>query len=269
MRQWKVRVVKVGGSLLDRPGLGEELRRWLSGQTPAHHILVAGGGGWANLIRQADDRFGLSQQAAHWLCIRALRITARLLAELLPEAALVVELGQLRSCRPSDGPTIFDPWTFLRSVEPHLPGPRLPESWDVTSDSIAGRLAMVLAADELVLLKSASPGVEVVGVPRASRAPLPATLPAQSSDDEKDLGPATLWGGVGGGAEPVGRGDSTPAPLPTCERLPEVNLERMVRAGYVDRFFATLAPHLSQVRAVNFRVAAFPSWRVSTRAAEG
>jgi aspartokinase-like uncharacterized kinase len=159
---------------------------------------VAGGGGWADLIRQADDRFGLSQQAAHWLCIRAMRITARLLAELLPEATLVVELEQLRSCRPRDGPTIFDPWSFLRSVEPHLPGPRLPESWDVTSDSIAGRLAMVLAADELVLLKSASPGVEV-------------------------------------------------------------NIERMVRAGYVDRFFATLAPHLPQVRAVNFRAATFPS----------
>jgi 5-(aminomethyl)-3-furanmethanol phosphate kinase len=201
MRQPAIRVVKVGGSLWDCPQLGDDLRRWLGRQSDAHHILVAGGGGWADLIRQADVRFGLNQYAAHWLCVRAMRITARLLAELLPEATLVVDFERLHCGHSSSGPTIFDPWSFLRSIEPHRPGPQLPQSWDVTSDSIAGRLAIVLPADELVLLKSTSPGAEVT-------------------------------------------------------------IDAMTHAGYVDPFFATLAPHLPPLRVVDFRAADFPSWKV-------
>jgi aspartokinase-like uncharacterized kinase len=52
---------------------------------------------------------------------------------------------------------ILAPQYFLRREEPHLPGRSLPSSWDVTSDSIAARLAIVTGADELVLLKSVPP----------------------------------------------------------------------------------------------------------------
>jgi len=45
----------------------------------------------------------------------------------------------------------------MRHGEPGIAGTRLPASWEVTSDAIAGRLAVALAADELVLMKSALP----------------------------------------------------------------------------------------------------------------
>jgi aspartokinase-like uncharacterized kinase len=45
----------------------------------------------------------------------------------------------------------------LRQIEPKCAGTRLPANWSVTSDAIAARLAIVLAADDLVLLKSIVP----------------------------------------------------------------------------------------------------------------
>lgn len=157
MNGQRLQVVKVGGSLLHGDALRGRLQRWLRRQTPAHHLLMAGGGGFADLIRQADKRHGFDEKASHWLCISAMRTTARLLAEVLPEATLTVRYGRLREAIRHGRLTLFDPWSFLRAVEPRLPGTRLPETWDVTSDAIAARLAIVLGADELVLLKSVLP----------------------------------------------------------------------------------------------------------------
>jgi hypothetical protein len=58
---------------------------------------------------------------------------------------------------------LFEPEQFLREVEPKLVSRPLPHTWDVTSDSIAARLAAVLQACELVLLKSTlpQPGTEI------------------------------------------------------------------------------------------------------------
>lgn len=158
-----VRVVKVGGSLLEFPGLAQALRQWLELQPPAPTVLIAGGGKFADVIRDADVRFRLGEEAAHWLCIDALGVTARLLARLLPEAPLecggLASLAERLNLVPSgDGAAplvVFDLTQFLRNEEPIRPHP-IPHSWSVTSDSLAARLAEVLAANELVLLKSAS-----------------------------------------------------------------------------------------------------------------
>ena len=51
-----MRIVKLGGSLLDLPRLAERLRAWLAGQPSATTVLVAGGGVLADSIRQATAR---------------------------------------------------------------------------------------------------------------------------------------------------------------------------------------------------------------------
>lgn len=158
-RRSPARVVKVGGSLFSFPRLGPALREWLAEQPPAANILLAGGGPFAEAIREADARFQLGEERSHWLCVAALELSARLLAELLPACRLVSTCAALQqeiaTARP--GPLVWAPAVYLREEDQLHPEGALPHTWAVTSDSIAARVARVVGADELVLLKSADP----------------------------------------------------------------------------------------------------------------
>jgi len=154
-----IRIVKVGGSLLDWSPLPTALQSWLNDQPPAINVLLAGGGALVDAIRRADRNFSLGEETSHWLSIDALTVSTRLLAALLPDARLLSTYQDLLSASEFTLPTciIFDPNEFLKNHESLLPGDPLPHNWTVTSDSIAHRLAQILLADELVLLKSADP----------------------------------------------------------------------------------------------------------------
>jgi aspartokinase-like uncharacterized kinase len=152
------RVVKLGGSLLGFEHVQPALRRWLALQPAATNVLIVGGGESVEAIRSFDRRLHLGEEACHWLCIRAMGVTARLAAALWPEFALATRWDELMQ-RVSDGRSVivFDTEDFLRRDEPARPGPALECTWSVTSDSIAARVAVVLRAGELALLKSALP----------------------------------------------------------------------------------------------------------------
>lgn len=152
-----VRIVKVGGSLFDLPDLADRLRQWLSRQSPAHHVLLAGGGSLVDQVRQWHVINPMEDAAAHWMCVDLLTATAQLLHARLPEIPLIEDDHQLRESMGIRGRTIFGPAKWMRHSEPKLPGTRLPATWEVTSDSIAARLAVVLEAEELVLIKSKLP----------------------------------------------------------------------------------------------------------------
>jgi aspartokinase-like uncharacterized kinase len=139
-------VVKVGGSLYDLPDLGDRLSRWLA-TLPGPALLVPGGGPTADAIRQLDRVHRLGEEAAHWLALHALSVNAGFLARLLPGATVVSELP----ARP-DGLAVLDPYPFFRADERHAG--RLPHAWEVTTDSLAARVAGRAGARELVLLKS-------------------------------------------------------------------------------------------------------------------
>jgi aspartokinase-like uncharacterized kinase len=145
-------VVKVGGSLLDLPGLGPRLRAWLDGQTNAALILVAGGGPTADVIRAADDRHGLGEETAHWLALRALSLNSHLLAALVPRTCVVEALSACRAAWDAGLTPILDPLPIMHADEARPD--RLPHRWTVTSDSVAARIAHLAGAAELVLLKS-------------------------------------------------------------------------------------------------------------------
>jgi aspartokinase-like uncharacterized kinase len=144
-------VVKVGGSLYDLPDLAARLRSWFAAAGPLP-LLVPGGGPTADVVRAFDACHRIGEETAHWLALRSLALNAHFLAALLPGATLVG--------RPEDGARVWerqaiavlDAHAFMLADEQH-PG-RLPHRWDVTSDSVAARVAAVAGARQLVLLKS-------------------------------------------------------------------------------------------------------------------
>jgi aspartokinase-like uncharacterized kinase len=156
MKRPFVRVIKIGGSLLDWPELPSAVTAWIEDQPPACNVLLAGGGRMVDEIRRLDAIHGLDEDTSHWLCIDVLRVTASLIAGLLDDFPLVQSWRNLPSIvEDSRGESlIFNPYEFLHKHEPNLPGVKLPHTWEVTSDSIAARLSDALAADELVIFKA-------------------------------------------------------------------------------------------------------------------
>lgn len=137
-------VAKVGGSLYDLPDLADRLRTWAAGAGRAV-LFVPGGGAGADVIRGLDRLHAIGDHAAHGLALRVLTVNAHLLAELL-SVPVRHDLGD----RPPEV-AVLEPFTFCQADEGR-PG-ALPQSWKVTSDAIAARVAELASAD-LALLKS-------------------------------------------------------------------------------------------------------------------
>jgi 5-(aminomethyl)-3-furanmethanol phosphate kinase len=149
-----VRVIKLGGSLLEFDGLVSAWTLWLSEQPPAANVVIVGGGKLVDALRDLDQANSLGDEAAHWLSVRAMGYTAANVASILPNVELVSRMDELDLT--SACTTILDVWQFLFEDDRFTASP-LPCSWQVTSDSIAARVAERLGARELVLLKSTSP----------------------------------------------------------------------------------------------------------------
>jgi 5-(aminomethyl)-3-furanmethanol phosphate kinase len=137
-------VIKVGGGL--GRGAGDDALRALCtalGELGARHpLLVVPGGAWfADAVRDADRRFGLSATASHRMAVLGMEQFAWLLSELIPGAERCSDLA-----RPAAGHAAVLMPAGLGLDE-------LPASWQVTSDSIAAWAAGSVGADRLVLVK--------------------------------------------------------------------------------------------------------------------
>jgi 5-(aminomethyl)-3-furanmethanol phosphate kinase len=142
-----VGVVKVGGSLYDLPDFRHRLTSFL-GMIPEDRIvLIPGGGSMANTVRDWDRIHQLGEEVSHWLALRTLQVNAQLLKHFLPDASIISSLTPLPSRI-----NILDGYAFAEQDESSRD--HLPHTWDVTTDAIAARIARLLKADRLILLKS-------------------------------------------------------------------------------------------------------------------
>ncbi len=156
------RVLKLGGSLLDLPHLGDRLRNWLDGESEKMTLLVSGGGGLVETMRLLDAVHDFDASWSHWRCIELMQMTSQIIQTQLPGWLAVKTPSELKNCFNRSLPELRAIVFPTAYYTPELAsqdevGDRLPETWETTSDSLAAYLARKISADELVLLKSTTP----------------------------------------------------------------------------------------------------------------
>ena len=146
------RVLKIGGSLLSDASLPGRLDTYAASLPPAETFAIVGGGELIDAMRGLDARFCCNASRIHWRCVDLLRTTFEILGDQLPAWRKITTREQFVASRdnPAGVPQLVSVDTFYFSGC----GAPLPENWSTTTDAIAGWLAMILGADELVLLKS-------------------------------------------------------------------------------------------------------------------
>ena len=140
-------VVKLGGSLAN----SGELPLWLdviATAGPGKVVLVPGGGTWADEVREAQKREGFDDRVAHRKALRAMEQYASLLAGLRPNLVSADCIAEIHDILRNGKIAVWMPHAMV------VADPAIPESWEVTSDSLAAWLALRLNASGLLLVKS-------------------------------------------------------------------------------------------------------------------
>ncbi|HEX9180301.1 MAG TPA: aspartate kinase, partial [Burkholderiales bacterium] len=145
--------MKLGGSLASDPS---QLQRWLSmlaTEGAGKVVIVPGGGPYADLVRESQAKLGFSDSTAHRMAILAMEQFALTLVALAPGLTPADSAEGILGVLGQGGVPVWLPGIMT------IGNPEIPESWDVSSDSLAAWLARRLGAERLVLVKScAVPG---------------------------------------------------------------------------------------------------------------
>lgn len=144
---------KIGGSLLDVPELFTRLKEVIRSRPMEKPLLVWGGGAAADLVREWDEKFDLSDEEAHLLAIRAMDMNAELAETKMSETAWAMNREDLNQIWEVRGVPLLDVETYLEQHEPYSEL-ILPHTWECTSDSIAAWCAINLGFQELRFCKS-------------------------------------------------------------------------------------------------------------------
>ena len=142
-------VVKIGGSAAQNR---DRLRRILGALAACREtriVVVPGGGVFADAVREAQSALGFKDALAHGLALDAMGQMAQVLAALAPGLTVASDLAGVAAAHRAGAVPVWDP-AALRAGHPDIP-----ETWSVTSDSLALWLAAALGAERCVLVKSA------------------------------------------------------------------------------------------------------------------
>jgi len=138
-------VIKIGGSLIQSAReLVRVLHRYASDEEE-HILIVPGGGVFADTVRTASDKYGISDEAAHWMAVLAMDQYGQYLAD-GTEATLVTDIdeGSIRA-----GVSVLLVYDLLKRSDGgggSGEGNGIEHTWNATSDTIAGWVASRLGA---------------------------------------------------------------------------------------------------------------------------
>jgi len=148
-------IVKIGGSHFNGPHIGD----WLAAiaAEAGAIVIVPGGGPFADAVRSAQASMGFDDGAAHAMALMAMAQFGRALQSLNPAL-------RLTESRSAISRALEDGKVPVWSPEPMARAAALPETWALTSDSLAAWLAGALGALHLVLVKHGCFEAAAVGV---------------------------------------------------------------------------------------------------------
>jgi len=137
-------IVKLGGSHAGGP----HLKDWLAAiAAEAGSIaIVPGGGPFADAVRTAQAGIGYDDRAAHAMALMAMAQFGSALESLNPALRLAASRSAILRALKERKVPVWSPERMARAAA-------LPETWELTSDSLAAWLAGALGATRLVLVK--------------------------------------------------------------------------------------------------------------------
>ena len=156
-----------------QPRGGPHIKDWLAAiaAEAGAIVIVPGGGPFAEAVRSAQASMGYDDGAAHGMALMAMAQFGRALQNLNPALRLTAS----RSAIPR---ALKDGKVPVWSPEPMARAAALPETWELTSDSLAAWLAGALGAGRLVLVKhgrfEGAPSMFATSSPRRRRSAVPA-----------------------------------------------------------------------------------------------
>jgi len=142
-------VVKLGGSLAESDALPVCLDVLEQKYHGSAIVIVPGGGGFADCVRQFQERWRFDDNTAHRMAILAMQQMALLFKGFKNDFVIAHSLTAIQAQLRQKKIVIWSP-----DIQ-ELDNAGIPASWDITSDSLAAWLAKTLPAQELVLVKSA------------------------------------------------------------------------------------------------------------------
>ena len=140
-------VLKIGGSLTRQPDLLKAVLESLD-RAKRPLVAVAGGGAFADGVREAQTQHGFADLTAHRMALLAMHQNTLMMVSFAPNLAPLETLAEIKTALSNGGKAM---WLPLLECDADAD---LPASWDATSDAIAARLAERLGGMPVAFVKS-------------------------------------------------------------------------------------------------------------------
>ncbi|RLI05648.1 hypothetical protein DRO26_01625 [Candidatus Bathyarchaeota archaeon] len=140
-------VIKVGGSLAEKPKNLRNFCLQLARFSRFYRILVIPGGGvFADVVRILDRTYRISAKTTHTMAVLGMDQYGFFLADLIPNSRIVYSLKEAKKAASLKVLPVLIPSRLVLKTK------LLKPSWEVTSDSIAAYVAAKIKAKKLLLV---------------------------------------------------------------------------------------------------------------------